>query len=130
MVLTPSVSLPSSLSLHYHTPWPLDVLFTEQVMLTYNKVYQLLLHIRWAKWNLEGIASRLGVVRKMGRGLAWKHHLLYLLRSRLLYFVNSFYNYLMTRVCCHTHNHTHLLCHTYVPVIFTHKHAHFTVPHP
>lgn len=90
--------LPCSLSLHYSTPWPLEVLLSEQVMGTYNHIFQLLLNIRWTKWHLEGISGRLGAIRERGRGPALKLHLLYLLRSRFLHFVNSLSYYLMTRV--------------------------------
>ena len=93
-----SVPLPHSLFLHYAPPWPLDVLLTSRTLATYNQVFQLLLHLRWAQWNLEGVAIRLAAVTAMERGVANKLHLLYLLRSRLLHFVNSFSSYLMTRV--------------------------------
>lgn len=104
MVPSPSGPLSSSLSLHYSIPWPLDVLFTEEAMSAYNSLFQLLLNIRWTKWNLEGITIRLAPVRDMGRGLALKLHFLYLLRSRLLHFVNSLSNYIMTRVCKHQYS--------------------------
>ena len=96
--LSPGNPSPSSLILHYSVPWPLDVLFSENVMETYNSIFQLLLHVRWAKWNLEGISSRTSTISAMERGVALKVHFLYLLRSRLLHFVNSLSYYLMTRV--------------------------------
>lgn len=46
---------------------------------------------------------RLGALRAMERGVASKLHLLFLLRSKLLHFVNSLSNYLMTRVCGSSH---------------------------
>lgn len=91
--------LPASLFLCYSTPWPLDILFTPEVMATYNQIFQFLVHMHWTKWNLEGIVTRLQTTRAMERGVELKLHLLYLLRSRLLHFVNSLCNYLMTRVC-------------------------------
>ena len=48
----------SSLSLRYNVPWPLDIVFSEPIMATYNQIFQLLLHVRWAKWSLEEIRTR------------------------------------------------------------------------
>ena len=106
--------LHSSLSLHYSPPWPLTLLFTPRVMATYNTIFQLLLHLHWTKWNLEGVTTRLGALRAMERGVALKLHFLFLLRSRLLHFVNSLCNYFMTRVSLsHTPTTTHPTQHSY-----------------
>lgn len=69
-------------------PWPINNFIQSSSLVVYQKVNSLLLRLKWAKYVLE---------RKMLFERA-KNPRLYLMRVRLLWFVNSIWGYIMTTV--------------------------------
>ncbi|XP_016064441.1 PREDICTED: gamma-tubulin complex component 5 [Miniopterus natalensis] len=109
------VHILDGLTLSYKVPWPVDIVISSECQKIYNQVFLLLLQIKWAKYSLdvllfgelagkpplqEGLlcrqepASQFGTQKKPARQLI---HRMFLLRVKLMHFVNSLHNYIMTR---------------------------------
>ena len=93
-----SMNIVLSLSMEYEVQWPLNIIFNEEVMHTYNETFRFLLQVKWAKWCLEGLRQRTDTWVALPPGLRHKVQLLHHLKSQLLHFINSLNNYLMTRI--------------------------------
>ncbi|XP_053722858.1 gamma-tubulin complex component 5 [Synchiropus splendidus] len=98
------------ITLSYKVPWPVDIVISSECQKIYNQVFLLLLQIKRAKYSLdtlrfsdltdftkkaEGPAS--GEVKVQGP-INQQIHRMCLLRVKLMHFVNSLHNYIMTRI--------------------------------
>lgn len=107
--------------LHYEMQWPLTVIFDSKAEQTYNAVFAFLLQVKRALWSLEQLrindllpgakpnqerfsdaeseASYSGnePIRE-AKNPAKLRQRLYILRVRLMHFVQSFHVYIMTRI--------------------------------
>ncbi|KAM4628694.1 gamma-tubulin complex component 5 [Polymixia lowei] len=98
------------LTLSYKVPWPVDIVISSECQRIYNQVFLLLLQIKWAKYSLDTVRfSDLTVAtKKLDGGVAeevtakdhinQQIHRMCLLRVKLMHFVNSLHNYIMTRI--------------------------------
>ncbi|KAJ8399612.1 hypothetical protein AAFF_G00410230 [Aldrovandia affinis] len=98
------------LILSYKVPWPVDIVISPECQKIYNQVFLLLLQIKWAKYSLDTLRfSDLTVAAKrqevgltdeskMKEPIKQQIHRMFLLRVKLMHFVNSFHNYIMTRI--------------------------------
>ncbi|KAM6963168.1 gamma-tubulin complex component 5 isoform 2-T2 [Aplochiton taeniatus] len=98
------------LTLSYKVPWPVDIVISLECQKIYNQVFLLLLQIKWAKYNLDTLRfSDLTVATKRLEGGAAEEltpkepikqqiHRMFLLRVKLMHFVNSLHNYITTRI--------------------------------
>ncbi|XP_014815924.1 PREDICTED: gamma-tubulin complex component 5 isoform X2 [Calidris pugnax] len=107
------------LTLSYKVPWPVDIVISLECQKIYNQVFLLLLQIKWAKYSLdvlrfdelvcaaetpqakEGIVLEHGTLPLFGpqtESIKQQIHRMFLLRVKLMHFVNSLHNYIMTRI--------------------------------
>ncbi|KAL1023411.1 hypothetical protein UPYG_G00040520 [Umbra pygmaea] len=99
------------LILSYKVPWPVDIVISSECQKIYNQVFLLLLQIKWAKYSLDTLrfsGTYLTIAAKRLEGhpeeVASKEpvnqqiHRMFLLRVKLMHFVNSLHNYIMTRI--------------------------------
>uniref|UniRef100_A0A8C9VSR6 Gamma-tubulin complex component n=1 Tax=Scleropages formosus TaxID=113540 RepID=A0A8C9VSR6_SCLFO len=98
------------LTLSYKVPWPVDIVISSECQKIYNQVFLLLLQIKWAKYNLDTLRfSDLTAAAERHDGtsddemtakkaVSQQVHRMFLLRVRLMHFVNSLHNYIMTRI--------------------------------
>uniref|UniRef100_A0A3B5L776 Gamma-tubulin complex component n=1 Tax=Xiphophorus couchianus TaxID=32473 RepID=A0A3B5L776_9TELE len=95
------------LTLSYKVPWPVDIVISSECQKIYNQVFLLLLQIKWAKYSLDTL--RFSEVTKKLEGspaeeaklkepISQQIHRMCLLRVKLMHFVNSLHNYIMTRI--------------------------------
>uniref|UniRef100_A0A8D3BXT9 Gamma-tubulin complex component n=1 Tax=Scophthalmus maximus TaxID=52904 RepID=A0A8D3BXT9_SCOMX len=96
------------LTLSYKVPWPVDIVISTECQKIYNQVFLLLLQIKWAKYSLDKLRFS-GMSYKKTEGapaeeakvkepLNQQIHRMCLLRVKLMHFVNSLHNYIMTRI--------------------------------
>uniref|UniRef100_A0A8C5EV50 Gamma-tubulin complex component n=1 Tax=Gouania willdenowi TaxID=441366 RepID=A0A8C5EV50_GOUWI len=95
------------LTLSYKVPWPVDIVISSECQKIYNQVFLLLLQIKWAKYSLDTLRFS-EVTRKLQEAPAedvklkepvhQQIHRMCLLRVKLMHFVNSLHNYIMTRI--------------------------------
>ncbi|KAI8092569.1 Spc98 family-domain-containing protein [Halteromyces radiatus] len=92
------------LNIDYQIPWPINNFIKPYCLADYNKLMQLLLRIKRAKyvlekrtlWNCKGEKmSTLSIARETQNGYITR---LYALRMRMIWFVNAFWRYTMTTV--------------------------------
>ncbi|XP_065533674.1 gamma-tubulin complex component 5 isoform X2 [Lathamus discolor] len=106
------------LTLSYKVPWPVDIVISLECQKIYNQVFLLLLQIKWAKYSLdvlrfdelvcaaenpqvkEGTSLQQGVLpfSPQPENIKQQIHRMFLLRVKLMHFVNSLHNYIMTRI--------------------------------
>uniref|UniRef100_A0A8B9RBN1 Gamma-tubulin complex component n=1 Tax=Astyanax mexicanus TaxID=7994 RepID=A0A8B9RBN1_ASTMX len=98
------------LTLSYKVPWPVDIVISSECQKIYNQVFLLLLQIKWAKYSLDTLRfSDLTAAAKRHEGGQFEEytgkepinqqiHRMFLLRVKLMHFVNSLHNYIMTRI--------------------------------
>lgn len=98
------------LTLSYKVPWPVDIVISSECQKIYNQVFLLLLQIKWAKYSLDTLRfSTFTDVSKQVEGAVPEEaklkapvnqqiHRMCLLRVKLMHFVNSLHNYIMTRI--------------------------------
>ncbi|KAJ8253161.1 hypothetical protein GJAV_G00209790 [Gymnothorax javanicus] len=98
------------LTLSYKVPWPVDIVISSECQKIYNQVFLLLLQIKWAKYSLDTLRfSDLTVAAqrqessvmeegKVKVSIRQQIHRMFLLRVKLMHFVNSLHNYIMTRI--------------------------------
>ncbi|XP_064413641.1 gamma-tubulin complex component 5 [Latimeria chalumnae] len=107
------------LTLSYKVPWPVDIVISSECQKIYNQVFQLLLQIKWAKYSLDVLRFDELVVAaqksQKAEGSVFNQdsvshfetqkepitqqiHRMFLLRVKLMHFVNSLHNYIMTRI--------------------------------
>nr|XP_033803552.1 gamma-tubulin complex component 5 isoform X2 [Geotrypetes seraphini] len=107
------------LTLNYKVPWPVDIVISSECQKIYNQIFLLLLLIKWAKYSLDVLkfeelvnAAEKSLVTEgplFEQGMVFKFvlqkepirqqiHRMFLLRVKLMHFVNSLHNYMMTRV--------------------------------
>ncbi|XP_014877297.1 gamma-tubulin complex component 5 [Poecilia latipinna] len=98
------------LTLSYKVPWPVDIVISSECQKIYNQVFLLLLQIKWAKYSLDTLRfSDFAEVTKKLEGspaeeaklkepISQQLHRMCLLRVKLMHFVNSLHNYIMTRI--------------------------------
>uniref|UniRef100_A0A3Q3GDF7 Gamma-tubulin complex component n=1 Tax=Kryptolebias marmoratus TaxID=37003 RepID=A0A3Q3GDF7_KRYMA len=98
-----------ALILTYKVPWPVDIVISSECQKIYNQVFLLLLQIKWAKYSLDALRFNFtGAARKLEGSIAEEGkvkepvnqqiHRMCLLRVKLMHFVNSLHNYIMTRI--------------------------------
>ena len=75
--------------------WPFVVLFNDEVVTLFNKVFQLLLKVKYSKWILD----QLMFTTQFKRGLSNKQ--IFVMRFKLQNSVNKLYNYLMNEINVH-----------------------------
>ncbi|KAI7807663.1 gamma-tubulin complex component 5 [Triplophysa rosa] len=98
------------LTLSYKVPWPVDIVISSECQKIYNQVFLLLLQIKWAKYSLDTLRfSDLTAAAKKQEGsqseesttkepINQQIHRMFLLKVKLMHFVNSLHNYIMTRI--------------------------------
>ncbi|XP_062413036.1 gamma-tubulin complex component 5 [Sardina pilchardus] len=101
------------LTLSYKVPWPVDIVISSECQKIYNQVFLLLLQIKWAKYCLDTLRfSDLTVAAKKHEGASPEEeptkeakepvnqqiHRMFLLRVKLMHFVNTLHNFIMTRI--------------------------------
>lgn len=107
------------LTMSYRVPWPVDIVISSECQKIYNQVFLLLLLIKLAKHSLDELQfgdllseaesalrrfSPLFELSSETRVLIRKEpvkqqiHRMFLLRTKLMHFVNSLHNYMMTRI--------------------------------
>uniref|UniRef100_A0AAR2IY50 Gamma-tubulin complex component n=1 Tax=Pygocentrus nattereri TaxID=42514 RepID=A0AAR2IY50_PYGNA len=97
------------LTLSYKVPWPVDIVISSECQKIYNQVFLLLLQIKWAKYSLDTLRFNLTTAAKRHEGgqseeytakepINQQIHRMFLLRVKLMHFVNSLHNYIMTRI--------------------------------
>ncbi|XP_030427179.1 gamma-tubulin complex component 5 isoform X2 [Gopherus evgoodei] len=107
------------LTLSYKVPWPVDIVISLECQKIYNQVFLLLLQIKWAKYSLdvlrfdelvnatekpqlkEGPQLEQETVPQFGSQtelIKQQIHRMFLVRVKLMHFVNSLHNYIMTRI--------------------------------
>ncbi|XP_033820752.1 gamma-tubulin complex component 5 [Periophthalmus magnuspinnatus] len=98
------------LTLSYKVPWPVDIVISSECQKIYNQVFLLLLQIKWAKYSLDTVrfSDFTEVVKKVDGAMPeevklkepvnQQIHRMCLLRVKLMHFVNSLHNYIMTRI--------------------------------
>ncbi|XP_061233795.1 gamma-tubulin complex component 5 isoform X3 [Neopsephotus bourkii] len=107
------------LTLSYKVPWPVDIVISLECQKIYNQVFLLLLQIKWAKYSLdvlrfdelvcaaenpqvkEGTLLQQGMLPLFSpqpENIKQQIHRMFLLRVKLMHFVNSLHNYIMTRI--------------------------------
>nr|XP_020848413.1 gamma-tubulin complex component 5 isoform X3 [Phascolarctos cinereus] len=113
------VHILDGLTLSYKVPWPVDIVISLECQKIYNQVFLLLLQIKWAKYSLdvlrfdelvstaekppikEGLLFEQDSVAQFGpqkEPVKQQIHRMFLLRVKLMHFVNSLHNYIMTRI--------------------------------
>ncbi|XP_048185522.1 gamma-tubulin complex component 5 isoform X2 [Perognathus longimembris pacificus] len=113
------VHILDGLTLSYKVPWPVDIVISLECQKIYNQVFLLLLQIKWAKYSLdvllfgelantaekpqvkEGLLHEQDTVAQLGlqkEPVRQQIHRMFLLRVKLMHFVNSLHNYIMTRI--------------------------------
>uniref|UniRef100_A0AAR2L971 Gamma-tubulin complex component n=1 Tax=Pygocentrus nattereri TaxID=42514 RepID=A0AAR2L971_PYGNA len=95
------------LTLSYKVPWPVDIVISSECQKIYNQVFLLLLQIKWAKYSLDTLRFSvssleqpipLTVFYTAKEPINQQIHRMFLLRVKLMHFVNSLHNYIMTRI--------------------------------
>uniref|UniRef100_A0A665VGG3 Gamma-tubulin complex component n=1 Tax=Echeneis naucrates TaxID=173247 RepID=A0A665VGG3_ECHNA len=100
------------LTLSYKVPWPVDIVISTECQKIYNQVFLLLLQIKWAKYSLDTLRfsgenftaiskkleGTLAEELKTKEPITQQIHRMCLLRVKLMHFVNSLHNYIMTRI--------------------------------
>uniref|UniRef100_A0A2K6G8U6 Gamma-tubulin complex component n=1 Tax=Propithecus coquereli TaxID=379532 RepID=A0A2K6G8U6_PROCO len=113
------VHILDGLTLSYKVPWPVDIVISSECQKIYNQVFLLLLQIKWAKYSLdvllfgelvgtaerpqfkEGLLHEQDIAAQFGppkEPVRQQIHRMFLLRVKLMHFVNSLHNYIMTRI--------------------------------
>ncbi|XP_006898658.1 PREDICTED: gamma-tubulin complex component 5-like [Elephantulus edwardii] len=111
------VHMLDGLTLSYKVPWPVDIVISLECQKIYNQVFLLLLQIKWAKYSLDVLlfGELISTAEKsQDKGLRQQNmnakfgpqkksirqqiHRMFLLRVKLMHFVNSLHNYIMTRI--------------------------------
>ncbi|XP_063509155.1 gamma-tubulin complex component 5 isoform X4 [Pongo pygmaeus] len=113
------VHILDGLTLSYKVPWPVDIVISLECQKIYNQVFLLLLQIKWAKYSLDvllfgelvstaekprlkgGLIHEQDTVAQFGpqkEPVRQQIHRMFLLRVKLMHFVNSLHNYIMTRI--------------------------------
>ncbi|XP_053768936.1 gamma-tubulin complex component 5 isoform X4 [Desmodus rotundus] len=102
------VHILDGLTLSYKVPWPVDIVISSECQKIYNQVFLLLLQIKWAKYSLDVLLfGELAEKPHLQEGLhcgpqrkpvRQQIHRMLLLRVKLMHFVNSLHNYIMTRI--------------------------------
>ncbi|XP_075056188.1 gamma-tubulin complex component 5 isoform X3 [Mixophyes fleayi] len=104
--------------LSYKVPWPVDIVISSECQKIYNQIFLLLLLIKWAKYSLDVLqfnelvntTEKESPKKDFGSEQQLISHLIspaepkkqlihrmFLLRVKLMHFVNSLHNYMMTR---------------------------------
>uniref|UniRef100_A0A8C9ZMJ8 Gamma-tubulin complex component n=1 Tax=Sander lucioperca TaxID=283035 RepID=A0A8C9ZMJ8_SANLU len=96
------------LTLGYKVPWPVDIVISSECQKIYNQVFLLLLQIKWAKYSLDTLRfsgmnmheNNLVMCKypQVKEPINQQIHRMCLLRVKLMHFVNSLHNYIMTRI--------------------------------
>ncbi|KAG7276307.1 hypothetical protein CRUP_015630 [Coryphaenoides rupestris] len=98
------------LTLSYKVPWPVDIVISTECQRIYNQVFLLLLQIKWAKYCLDTLRFNLTSATQRAEGgvagegasardaIKQQIHRMCLLRVKLMHFVNSLHNYIVTRI--------------------------------
>uniref|UniRef100_A0A7M4ELE3 Gamma-tubulin complex component n=1 Tax=Crocodylus porosus TaxID=8502 RepID=A0A7M4ELE3_CROPO len=107
------------LTLSYKVPWPVDIVISLECQKIYNQVFLLLLQIKWAKYSLDVLRfdelvsaaekpqlkeepllqqERVPQFGPHTELIKQQIHRMFLLRVKLMHFVNSLHNYIMTRI--------------------------------
>lgn len=90
-----SVKTLASIEIKYHLSWPIQIIITPEMMPSYCKIFTFLLQIRRA----SHILSREQPSALLLRSTSTREGALYFsLRSRLLWFTSTLYNYLTTLI--------------------------------
>ncbi|XP_078401245.1 gamma-tubulin complex component 5 isoform X2 [Cetorhinus maximus] len=103
------------LTLSYKVPWPVDIVISSECQKIYNQVFILLLQIKWAKYSLDVLRfdepaeayekpqaalfeNSNSSFEALKSPVGQQIHRMFLLRVKLMHFVNSLHNYIMTRI--------------------------------
>ncbi|XP_033727239.1 gamma-tubulin complex component 5-like isoform X2 [Pecten maximus] len=107
------INVTDCMTLHYKVPWPVDVVINTKCQNIYNQVFSFLLQIKRAKYCLDELRffdlEKEDIIKSRSRdeelltldeelASSARVHRVHVLRMRLLFFVNSLHNYIMTRI--------------------------------
>ncbi|XP_076082498.1 gamma-tubulin complex component 5-like [Mytilus galloprovincialis] len=107
------INITDCVKLQFKVPWPVNVVINSQCQQVYNEIFCFLLQIKRAKYCLDELRffdlekdnilhsiSTDDITISMNDGLSQpaRIHRMQVLRMRLLHFVNSLHNYIMTRI--------------------------------
>ncbi|XP_060595696.1 gamma-tubulin complex component 5-like [Ruditapes philippinarum] len=106
------INVTNCLKLQYHIPSPVDVVINERCQEIYNHIFSFLLQVKRAKYCLDELRfydlakeSVLSATDRLFQSQSTdniprsaKIHRMHLLRMKLINFVNSLHNYIMTRI--------------------------------
>ena len=95
-----SIQSINGIFLDYQLQWPLTIIFDGHALERYNTIFSFLLQVKHALWALEQLRIRdIDVQESDGdKGLAGIRQKLYVLRVKLMHFVQGFHVYIMTRI--------------------------------
>ncbi|XP_041361102.1 gamma-tubulin complex component 5-like [Gigantopelta aegis] len=105
------ISATDCIKLSYKVPWPVEVVINSKSQELYNQVFSFIMQVKRAKYCLDELRffdlKKENLLKSMTASQhhpedeiprAAKIHKMELLRFRLMYFVNSLHNYIMTRI--------------------------------
>ncbi|XP_021343427.1 gamma-tubulin complex component 5-like isoform X1 [Mizuhopecten yessoensis] len=107
------INITDCMKLQYKVPWPVDVVINTKCQNIYNQVFSFLLQIKRAKYCLDELRffdlEKEDILQSKSRDeellaldeelpSSARVHRVHVLRMRLLFFVNSLHNYIMTRI--------------------------------
>ncbi|XP_003389114.2 PREDICTED: gamma-tubulin complex component 5-like isoform X1 [Amphimedon queenslandica] len=85
----------NSINITYDVPWPVNLVFPQGVMSTYNGVFRFLLQMKYARWCLDSVWIN---IKSSCHSMSPLMHKISLLRAKLLHFMTSINHYLLTRI--------------------------------
>ncbi|GFU16864.1 gamma-tubulin complex component 5 [Nephila pilipes] len=101
----------NALQLSYEVDWPVSIMLGPRVQTEYCQIFSFLLQIKGAKYLLDNLyctslyknlpqkhSKLVKALQQTKLPRQQKEHGMYLLRMKLMFFVNGFHNYIMTRI--------------------------------
>jgi gamma-tubulin complex component 5 len=85
----------ANITMCYEVPWPVNLIFPDSILHTYNNVFIFLFQLKYSRWNLD--QSWL-IIRRCTDTTNVLVHKVLLLRAKLLQFVISVNHYILTRI--------------------------------
>ncbi|KFM76556.1 Gamma-tubulin complex component 5, partial [Stegodyphus mimosarum] len=107
---TQPLSYLNTLQLSYEVEWPVTIMLGSHLQNQYNEIFSFLLQIKCAKYLLDKLySSKISCVKESRPAFKKRHakvdlprqqkiHGMYIIRMRLMFFVNGLHNYIMTRI--------------------------------
>ncbi|XP_071955106.1 gamma-tubulin complex component 5-like [Antedon mediterranea] len=108
--LTQPIYALDGLSFHYKVPWPVNIIINPECLKIYNQIHTFLVQVKRAKYGLDQLRAvdlnNSDKPHPVGKDSGYKMHTdkldlfhkMFIMRMKLLHFVNSLHVYLMTRI--------------------------------